>query len=113
LHTQPTENRHALCAAFLARHYGTSIAADLFDPTRAVTSKDKDSLVTAYIMKMRGTTDRDSHGHAMDEPLHTISAGGTHFAQVQAFLIKYFGTDQDPRLDEPLHTITSRDRFGL
>ena len=27
--------------------------------------------------------------------------------------MKYYGTDQDPRLDEPLHTITTKDRFGL
>ena len=38
---------------------------------------------------------------------------GEHFAEVRAFLIKYYGADQDPRLEEPLHTITTRDRFGL
>jgi site-specific DNA-cytosine methylase len=26
---------------------------------------------------------------------------------------KVFGTDQDPRLEEPLHTVTAKDRFGL
>ncbi len=30
-----------------------------------------------------------------------------------ALLIKYYGTDQDPRLDEPLHTVTTKDRFGV
>jgi DNA (cytosine-5)-methyltransferase 1 len=43
----------------------------------------------------------------------TIQAEGTHIGEVRAFLIKYFGTDQDPRLEEPLHTVTSKDRFGL
>lgn len=28
-------------------------------------------------------------------------------------LVKYYGTDQDPRLEEPLHTVTTKDRFGL
>jgi DNA (cytosine-5)-methyltransferase 1 len=45
--------------------------------------------------------------------LHTISAGGTRFAEVRAFLLKFYGTEQDPRLGEPLHTITTKDRFGL
>ena len=31
----------------------------------------------------------------------------------RAFLIKYYGADQDPRLEEPLHTITTKHRFGL
>jgi hypothetical protein len=38
---------------------------------------------------------------------------GYDFDKVRAFLIKYFGTDQDPRLDEPIHTATSKHRFGL
>jgi DNA (cytosine-5)-methyltransferase 1 len=32
---------------------------------------------------------------------------------VRAFLVKYYGADQDPRLEEPLHTVTTIDRFGL
>ena len=34
-------------------------------------------------------------------------------AEVEAFLIKYYGTDIGQNLTEPLHTITSKDRFGL
>jgi DNA (cytosine-5)-methyltransferase 1 len=30
-----------------------------------------------------------------------------------AFLQAYYGTDQDPQLREPLHTVTTKDRFGL
>ena len=30
-----------------------------------------------------------------------------------AFLVKYYGTGTSARLDEPLHTLTTRDRFGL
>lgn len=52
-------------------------------------------------------------GQGINEPLRTISAGGTHFAEVRAFLVKYYGTDQAPNLREPLHTITTKDRFGL
>jgi DNA (cytosine-5)-methyltransferase 1 len=33
--------------------------------------------------------------------------------KVWAFLIKYFGTDQDPRLEEPLHILTTKGRFTL
>ncbi len=45
--------------------------------------------------------------------VHTVSAQGLHHAEVRAFLIKYYGTNQDPALREPLHTITTKDRFCL
>jgi DNA (cytosine-5)-methyltransferase 1 len=32
---------------------------------------------------------------------------------VHAFLIKYYGVDQNPEMLEPLHTVTTRDRFAL
>ena len=58
--------------------------------------------------------DRKALGQPVDEPLHTISAGGTHMAEVRAFLIKYYGNEQDGHgLDNPLGTVTVQDRFGL
>jgi DNA (cytosine-5)-methyltransferase 1 len=50
----------------------------------------------------------------MDEPAHTITAGGLHLGEVRAFFIKYYGNEQDGvACNEPLHTITTNDRFGL
>lgn len=99
----------ALVSAFLAKHYTGVVGAPLADPAPTVTAVDHNSLVTSNLVKMRG----DNIGQPTDSPLHTISAGGTHFADVRAFLIKYYGTDQDPQLREPLHTITTKERFGL
>ncbi len=141
--TIPTENRHAVVSAFLAKHYTGVVGSDLVDPIGTVTACDHHSLVTAHIqrdmgqsighaadaplgtttaggggksalvtsnlVKLRGT----STAAGTDEPLGTISAGGQHHAEVRAFLIKYYGTDQDPRLGEPLHTVTTKDRYGL
>lgn len=36
-----------------------------------------------------------------------------HKEEVEAFLVAYYGVDQDPKLADPLHTVTTRDRFGL
>jgi DNA (cytosine-5)-methyltransferase 1 len=101
--------KHALVAAFLAKHYGGVVGSGLPQPIGTVTSVDHHSLVTSHLAKLRGT----SHSASTAEPLATISAGGQHHAEVRALLIKYYGTDQDPRLDEPLHTVTTKDRFGL
>lgn len=101
---------HGLVSAFLAKHYGGVVGSDLPKPIGTVTSVDHHSLVASSLVKLRGTS-RD--GQPVTEPLHTISAQGLHHAEVRAFLIKYYGTDQDPQLLEPLHTVTTKHRFGL
>ena len=109
--------KHALVAAFLAKHYGggpngnqSGGAQGAVRPMGTITSQDHHALVASSLVKLKGTC---ADGQPVTVPLGTVAAQGTHFAEVRAFLIKYYGSDQDPRLEEPLHTITSKDRFGL
>lgn len=84
---------------------------DIADPLNTVTASGMAAgLVTSNLIKLRGTS---KEGQSVTEPLHTISAQGLHHAEVRAFLLKYYGTDQDPKLTEPLHTVTTKHRFGL
>lgn len=53
---------------------------------------------------------------ASDRPSGCIDSyyqGVDYSEEVRAFLMVYYGTDQDPNLREPLHTVTTKDRFGL
>lgn len=105
--------KSALCAAFLAKHYGgnyTGPGADLDKPMSTVTAVDHHALVTSHLIKLRGTC---QHGQRVDEPAPTITASGNHIGEVRAFLIKYYGTDTGQELTSPMHTITGNDRFGL
>lgn len=113
--TITTENRHAVVAAFLAQHNAGPTpgapgrAAD--EPVSTITATgSQQAVVSAGLVNLRGA---DRRGADVAAPVGTVTAGGTHVAEVRAFLTKYFGTDQDPRLEEPLHTVTTRDRFGL
>jgi len=103
--------KHALVAAFLAKHYGGNETPGwpMNKACSTITTQDHHHLVTSHLAKLRGT----SSSAATDEPLHTVSAQGMHHAEVRALLLKYYGTDQDPQLLEPLHTVTTKDRFGL
>lgn len=112
-------SQHALVTAFLAKHYGGVVGSDLRAPIGTVTSVDHHSLVAANLVHMGHGEGKDggkrfSHGvRDITQPLNTITANGATAGLVKAFLIKYYGADQDPRMEEPMHTITSRDRFGL
>jgi DNA (cytosine-5)-methyltransferase 1 len=52
-------------------------------------------------------------GHDIREPVSTIAGKGSNQSFVACGMVKYYGADQDPRMEEPLHSVTTRDRFGL
>jgi DNA (cytosine-5)-methyltransferase 1 len=103
-----TQNQ--VVAASLVRHMGKSVGSDVTEPARTALQGAKDALVTSHLLKLRGTC---KDGQPVTEPAPTLTAGGLHIGEVRAFLMKYYGTDQDPNLREPLHTVTTKDRFGL
>ncbi|EKN6224389.1 DNA cytosine methyltransferase [Yersinia enterocolitica] len=102
-----------LVSAFLAKHFGgnyTGPGADMGQPAHTVTTVDHHALVTSNLIKMRGT----NTGQKVTEPLQTVTAGGNHFGEVRAFLLKYYGNEKEGvSLNDPLHTVTTNDRFGL
>lgn len=105
--------KHALVAAFLAKHYGgnETPGATLLDPLPTVTTVDHNAVVASHLVKLRGTS---KEGQSVEEPLHTISAGGLHHAEVRAFLVAYYGNEKDGGdLFDPMRTVTARDRYGL
>lgn len=105
----------ALVAAFLAQHnsersgYKPGRSADL--PLSTITTTGgQQQLVSAFLARHYGGHEND--GSSLSIPIHTITAKD-HHSLVTAFLLKYYGTEQDPRLDAPLGAVTTRDRFGL
>jgi DNA (cytosine-5)-methyltransferase 1 len=98
-----------MVTAFLAKHYGGVVGQKLDKSIGTVTTVDHHSLVASHLMKLRN----NQFGQGHDEPFGTLTAGGGHYGEVRAFLMKYYGTDQDPRLGNPLGTVTTKDRFGL
>lgn len=103
-------DHHSLVTAHLMSHFKQGIGSSLQSPVRTITSKDKYSLITSHIVKLRGT----NIGHDCSKPLHTVTAGGLHLGEVRAFLMKYYGNEKEGvKITNPLHTVTTRDRFGL
>lgn len=103
-------DKSQLVTAFLAKHYSGVVGAELTQPLPTVTTVDHNALVTSHLVKLRGTC---QHGQPVTEPMPTVTAGGLHIGEVRAFLLKYYGTDSTIPCSEPLHTVTTRDRFGL
>ena len=79
-------NKFATVSAFLAKHYGgnyTGPGVGLDEPMHSVTTVDHHAAVTSHLVKLRGTC-RD--GQRTDDPMPTITAGGTHVGEVKTLL---------------------------
>lgn len=106
--------KHAVVAAFIKKAYsetggGWNGSSDLAAPLGTVTTRDHNFVVASSMVTLRGTS--DSRG--ADEPVLTIAAHGNHIGEVRAFLTKYYGNGESSAIDRPVHTITTKDRFGI
>lgn len=103
-------NKHALVAAFLAKHYGGNETPgwSLAKPISTLTTQDHHHLVTSHLVKLRN----NCIGQDARKPLHTLTTGG-HMGEVRAFLLKYYGHGEGQALQDPLHTVTTKDRHAL
>ncbi|HFH4297317.1 TPA: DNA cytosine methyltransferase [Pseudomonas aeruginosa] len=123
-------SQQQLATAHLVTLRKGSHGAPVDGPLGTQTGTDHHGLVAAHLLHLRGNCD----ARAADEPLHTVSAGGTHHGLVtaemvassltpeqldgalwvSAFLMRYHSTGgQWAKLDDPLTTITTKDRLAL
>ncbi|WP_075338412.1 DNA cytosine methyltransferase [Yersinia enterocolitica] len=102
-----------LTCAHLAKHYGgnyTGAGININQPLHTITTVDHHALCTSHLVQLRGTC-RD--GKPITEPVPTLTAGGNHVGIINAFVTKYYGTGGAVDLSEPIHAVTTKERFGL
>lgn len=117
LGTITTRDDKDLAVAFLTKHYGgkkghQTPGSSLRSPTGTITARDHHSLTVGFLTKFYGT----STGSSLRQPVPTITGQGQHIGAVAAFLTKYYsasGRVQGQSARAPLHTITTKARFGL
>lgn len=103
--------RHGVVAAFLAQHNSGVVGREAEAPLSTVTATGaQQAVVSAGMVTLNGSKRR---GRSVDEPAATVLAGGTHAAEVRAFLIKYYGAGVGQTVAEPMHTVVTKDRYGL
>jgi DNA (cytosine-5)-methyltransferase 1 len=119
LTTVTTENRHAVVSAFLAQHNGGprmqgAVGRSASAPLSTLTTRGtQQGIIAASLTNLRGTKDDQLKGRDIAAPVPTISAGGGHTGVVAAFMQKYYGTGEGSDLNDPAHTLTTKDRFGV
>ncbi|MEM9211807.1 MAG: DNA cytosine methyltransferase [Pseudomonadota bacterium] len=108
--------KHALVSAFLAQHNSgprmkSNAGRSVAEPLSTITTRGtQQQIVAAHMVNMHGTS---RSARDMREPVTTITAGGNHAGLVAAFMAKYYGPNIGQACDEPLHTLTTKDRFSV
>ena len=98
-----TGSQQQLVSATLITNTTGHAPSDLAGPVPTVTTGQHHALVAANLVHMRGNCDaRD-----VNDPLHTVSAGGQHHGLVSAFMERAFGGSVGQGLDDPAPTITA------
>jgi DNA (cytosine-5)-methyltransferase 1 len=110
--------KHAVCAAFLAKHYSDrptggwngGSAADR--PMDTVTVRDHHGLVAANLIRYNGDTTGAERVADLDSPVSTLDTSN-RIALVASFLARYNGTSTGQQPDAPLGTVDTTDRYAL
>jgi len=111
--TTTSKEHHSMVACSVERMHSTSRGEDVNAPLSSITAQtNHHALVTSHLMSYHKQQGEESRCYPHTEPLPTVD-GSNRFAEVRAFLIKYYGQSYAQGLNEPLGTITGNDRFGL
>lgn len=112
LPTITTKNGLAVVEPFVAELRKNKTAKSIDEPLSTVTTKGAHhAVVEPFIVPQFG----QSPAKSVAEPLGTITttSRGVGLVQPEAFITKFYGTGTVADINEPLDTVTVRERFGL
>lgn len=116
LSTIVSKTEHMLVAPLLTQYHSETInggvrGQEVNKPIMTLDASNRYGLVTSNLIQLNNNCD----GVDINKPLPTVTAGGGHIGEVRTFLMTYYGNGDDvgQRIDEPLRTITAKDRFGI
>ena len=111
-HTVTAGGAHQhLVAAFMAQHNYLEPGHSVEEPVSTVIGKGStQGLAAVNLLRQFGT----STGSRVDEPAGTVMPDGMGKTQLSAaFLSKYYGTGEGQVAQDPVHTVTTKDREAV
>ena len=131
--TITTGGHQMLISSFLSKHYGgnyTGAGVHMAAPLDTITQVDHHSLIKIYLFKAVARYTNPNHNFQLNKSQRLLETNVGNSLEVEmflsefgveqnrvkessAFLVKYYGADIGQRLTEPIHTIPTKDRFGL
>lgn len=85
------------------------------DPLPTIPTENRFGIAEPFVVQLRGTSDQQVNASAqsVDDPLRTITAGGTHQALVEPFLLGQQSGSTPRNVGEPMPTIATDGAISL
>lgn len=113
LPTVATSNQFAICQPFVLGQQSCAAPRGVDQPIPTIAGAGAISLIEPFIISTSwGKTNR-SVARPVDQPIPTIVAQNNNLYLCEPYLVKYNSTGTAMSLDDPLDTVTGKDRFGL
>jgi DNA (cytosine-5)-methyltransferase 1 len=115
----PCSNRFAITEPILIKtsHVGGNggYVRSVDEPIMTATGREEQAIVEPFIVPHRHFDQSEDRVDSVDEPLRTITAAaGRRFGLAEPYLTKYYGNEKSAQsVDEPVDTLTAKDRVGL
>jgi DNA (cytosine-5)-methyltransferase 1 len=139
LSTITTVNSHYVCSPYIIQYHSETSSQSrgqtVKEPIQTIDTSNRYALLTAFLTKFYKT----GVGQSLFSPLHTVTTSAGHFGQVTVkaiewenlkeagiseevaqkctwvsqFIMEYYGCGTGQSLNDPLHTIVTKDRFAL
>ena len=113
LQTVDASNRYGLVTPFISNYCGGTNEYHVSrssEPLPSITPINKNALCAVAVTQFNN----NSVGQEVTRPINTLTAQTNHFAEVCAFMVKYYGNgDNAVSCGLPEPTITAKDRMGL
>lgn len=107
--------KHALITSTLmgcGGRAGQSRPRGLDEPNATITAKADTCIASAFLAQHHTARSGVNPGTDARAPLSTIASTGSHQMPVAAWFAKYYGTGDGACMDDPMHTLTVKDRMG-
>ncbi len=92
---------------------GTNRARSVDSPVPTIVTKQNQSLVQPFLVSINhGDGESTRRAQSVDEPLGTVT-GKQGDAVIEPFLISYYGQGTASAVNDPIPTVTTKDRFGV
>lgn len=97
----------------ISKFYGGVTGTDISNPMPTVTAIDHNALTAANLIQYHSETSHSEvRGQALDMPVMTVDAS-PRYALTAAHIVKYYSGDNYSSANDPLHTITTKERNAL
>lgn len=112
--TVTTGNRNFLTVPSISKYFGGVTGSEMTEPMPTVTAIDHNAVIAPSLIQYHSeTSGSEVRGQALNEPIMTVD-GSPRYALTAAHIVKYYsGDDNYSSVNDPVHTITTKERNAL